>query len=197
MDIYETIDALRARLYTDGDNSVRGELEVLISKLYRVHTAVVRRDVLLGLSGPVEDWIRNNPEDFADDCENYYTAPDSWTARECAEWLEERGIDIDADDFEMNVAWGIVVDDDECREGLQDLVRNNAEPVEVFGWWAVSAWLAEWLRDNGYVMLNWYGIDVWGRETMGQAISMDAAIADFAREKDLIAHVAYASLHRW
>ncbi len=156
------------------------------NRLQRVGDMVVNREVLLCLSAPLEEWIHNNPNDFPEWCENLYTNPDSWTAGDCADWLEERGIDLEID-ADLNVTWGIVEDDDECREGLQDLVRDNSECAEVFEWWAVSSWLAEYLRENGHVMLDWYGIDVWGRETTGQAIKMDGVIRDFIQAKELIA----------
>ena len=152
-------------------------------KLQRACDKFVQRDVLLCLSGPVEDWIRNNPDDFCDDAINLQTNPDNWTAKQCAEWLDERAIDIDADDFEMNVAWGIVVDDDECREGLQDLVRDNAERAEVYEWWAVTGFLTADLEAHGCVILDWYGIQVWGRETTGQAISMDGVIRQIVTDR--------------
>jgi len=179
--IYEEFDALRTRLYSDGDTSVRPELERLVSRIQRAATAVVNREVLLCLSGPVEDWIANNPDALCDDCENYYTTPDSWTAEQCAEWLDDRGIEVDPTDYDG-------IDSDDYLEALQDIVRDNAEPAEVYEWWAVSGWLADYLRGNGHVMLDWFGIDVWGRECTGQAISMDTVIADFVQEKDLIAN---------
>lgn len=48
---------------------------------------------------------------------------------------------------------------------------------EIFSWYAVSSFLADDLEDLGEtVVRDWYGLDIWGRTTFGQAIGMDSAI---------------------
>lgn len=48
---------------------------------------------------------------------------------------------------------------------------------EIFAWYVVSSSLAQDLEDAGEVVVrDWYGFDIWGRTTFGQAISMDTVI---------------------
>lgn len=67
--------------------------------------------------------------------------------------------------------------------------ENDIEPYdrEVFEHWIVSDWLAEKLAAKGEkVDTDFVGMTVWARTTTGQAISIDAVIAeivaDLARE---------------
>lgn len=151
------------------------------NRLQRVGDVIVQREVLLCLSAPVGDWIQNNHEDFSEWCENAYTNPEGWDVDQCEGWLKDRGINFDPIDDTYQ-------DTDDWHDCLRECVIDNAEPAEVYEWWAVSSWLAAYLRENGHVMLDWYGIDVWGRETTGQAISMDGVIRDFIQAKDLVAN---------
>jgi hypothetical protein len=63
--------------------------------------------------------------------------------------------------------------DDE--EGYQDSYR---EPLE---YWSVSNWFAEKLEAEGcLVERDFYGLNVWGRETSGQSITLDGCMDDIA-----------------
>ena len=182
MNVYQEIDALRTRLYSEGDTSAKPRLETLVRILDRAAEMVVNREILVCVSGPFEAMLRADENgEILEDADNLYTNPDRWTAEDCAAWLDETGIEVDPTDYDG-------FEPDEYAEALRDLVRDNAEPAEVFEWWAVTSWFADWLRDNGHVVVDWFGVEVWGRETRGQAISMDAVISDFVEAKDLIAN---------
>lgn len=58
--------------------------------------------------------------------------------------------------------------------------------AEVYEWWAVSKWLGEKLKKQGCVVIESYGKSYWGRETTGQAISLDGCIANIAKEMKIL-----------
>ena len=53
---------------------------------------------------------------------------------------------------------------------------------EVLEWWLINSWLAEWLRQEGEVVIEEYGCYWWGRSTSGQAIYLDSVIQKIAEE---------------
>lgn len=55
-------------------------------------------------------------------------------------------------------------------------------PREIFEHWAVSRWLAKKLLARGEAVLGWEGLNIWGRTTTGQAISMDGVIREIVAE---------------
>ncbi len=62
---------------------------------------------------------------------------------------------------------------------------SGSDPYEweVFEHWAVSPWLAEKLAAEGErVDTDFAGLNVWGRTTTGQSISMDAVIRKIAAD---------------
>jgi hypothetical protein len=62
----------------------------------------------------------------------------------------------------------------------RDAVRDNAEPAEIYEWWAVDSWLFEYLRDNDEPVIDAGNLKLWGRCCTGQAIMLDPIIARFA-----------------
>lgn len=132
-----------------------------------------------------------------------YPDPEAWDAAACREWLAERGIEADITDPPRiacenhagldNVdgvlgrceadGGGCELDDDNtdyCEE-LRDAIRDNAEGVEVYEWWAISEWLAGELTTSGEPVLeNNYGY-WWGRTCTGQAMIMDGTLQTIAR----------------
>lgn len=75
------------------------------------------------------------------------------------------------------------IEEDEIDKA-RDYIRDNAERREVYEWWAVSQWLAERLKERGYIVVDEMGggLYVWGRETTGQAIYMDYAIQEITND---------------
>lgn len=112
-----------------------------------------------------DDWIEAAEEDGAAFCKR---RDGSWTAyrksdpRDRSDWQE--GLDDKAE---------------AAREWCE---ANNCEPEprEVFEHWIVSGWLADQLEAQGETIVrDWIGIgNIWCRTTTGQAIMMDAVIAD-------------------
>lgn len=61
--------------------------------------------------------------------------------------------------------------------GPWDIDDEYENAREIFSWYAVSSFLADDLQDLGEeVVRDWYGLDIWGRTTFGQAIGMDSVI---------------------
>ena len=97
-----------------------------------------------------------------EEIENLYPDPEDWDIDECREYCEERGIDGDR------------VEDD--VESWRKAIQESAEPAEVFEWWLVSPWLARELRALNEPILEpheGYGAIWWGRTCTGQAIALD------------------------
>lgn len=55
-------------------------------------------------------------------------------------------------------------------------------PREVYEYWLVSDWMGRYLKDRGYLVVDWMGLTVWGRQTTGQAILLDGVIRDICGE---------------
>ena len=59
------------------------------------------------------------------------------------------------------------------EQGYEDELR---EPLE---FWIVSDQLASFLQERGELLTHYFEFWIWGRETSGQSIEMDAVIEDF------------------
>ena len=59
-------------------------------------------------------------------------------------------------------------------------VQFNDEdyPDEALEHWLVSNWLAERLREEGEMVIDFMDLTIWGRTTSGQAIYIDSVIED-------------------
>ena len=59
-------------------------------------------------------------------------------------------------------------------------VQFNDEdyPDEALEHWLVSNWLAERLREEGEMVIDFMDLTIWGRTTSGQAICIDSVIED-------------------
>ena len=59
-------------------------------------------------------------------------------------------------------------------------VQFNDEdyPDEALEHWLVSNWLAERLREEGEMFIDFMDLTIWGRTTSGQAICIDTVIED-------------------
>jgi hypothetical protein len=55
-------------------------------------------------------------------------------------------------------------------------------PREVYEYWLVSDWMGRYLKDRGYLVVDWMGLTVWGRQTTGQAILLDGVIRNICGE---------------
>ena len=70
---------------------------------------------------------------------------------------------------------------DELSEliGQEDYEGNMQE---VYEYYAVTPWLAEKLKAQGELVTEFFNLVIWGRQTTGQLIYMDAVIDDITRE---------------
>jgi len=112
---------------------------------------------------------------------NLYPDPSGWDSVRCRAWLSDYGIDwnysyIDTENWD---ARAMRLDDE-----LRELVSDNAEPAEIFEWWAVTDWLADKLDSIGEpVLSNSYG-RWWGRTCSGQSLIMDGTLQLIAKGID-------------
>jgi hypothetical protein len=53
---------------------------------------------------------------------------------------------------------------------------------EAYEFWFVTPWLAEKLKAHGELVTEFFYRDIWGRQTSGQSICMDAVIDDITRD---------------
>ena len=63
---------------------------------------------------------------------------------------------------------------------LEVQVQFNDEdyPDEALEHWLVSDWLANRLREEGEMVIDFMDLTIWGRTTSGQAIYIDSVIED-------------------
>lgn len=128
---------------------------------------LLQSDVLACQSSLVDALMRSDFAGFAvDDIVNLFPDASSWDVDDCRAWFDEHGIETP--------------EEVDGVETYRNLVRDNAEPAEVFEWWLVTDWMAKKLRDAGNVVLeNEYGA-WWGRTCTGQQLLMDGTLQDVA-----------------
>lgn len=140
--------------------------EIDAKQIEELAEAIARRDILCCQSSLVELCLGNGTFD-AGEIDNYYPDPSDWSAEQCLEWLNEH----------LTGLW-----DDETVDGLRDLVRDFAEPNEVYEWWAITGDLCEALREIGEPVIdNDYGY-WWGRTCSGQMILADGTLQKVAEK---------------
>ena len=62
---------------------------------------------------------------------------------------------------------------------LEVQVRYDDEYAEeALEHWLVSEWLGKRLQEEGEMVIDFYGLTIWGRTTSGQAIYIDSVIED-------------------
>lgn len=136
----------------------------------------------------VREWIQDN---YGDDEVPAIYLNDDGTVRSLDEWSAEQlhtfinnttagghtWEDITGVEFETTVA----DEEDEHEDELdkaREYIRDNADPKEVYEWWAISDYLACKLKEYDSVIVDGGGCTIWGRETTGQAIYMDGDIQE-------------------
>jgi hypothetical protein len=142
---------------------------------------IQEQDILKCDSSLVADMLsaaHDLPDRLGDEWElenvtNLYPDPSEWDSAQCLAWLDEH---ISASDIETEYRTPQNGDPEYWINELQALARDNAEPAEVYEWWAVTKWLAEKLEEIGEpVLSNSYG-HWWGRTCTGQAMIMDGTL---------------------
>jgi hypothetical protein len=66
--------------------------------------------------------------------------------------------------------------------GLLGEEGEDGNMPEVLEYWLVTPWLAEKLKARGELVENFQDLDIWGRQTSGQSITLDTVIEDIAAE---------------
>ena len=73
------------------------------------------------------------------------------------------------------------VEDDEVTE-LCETMDLEVNFIEVLEYWVVSDWLLRKLESRGEVTFEFCNLNIWGRTTTGQLISMDHVIEEISSE---------------
>ena len=75
------------------------------------------------------------------------------------------------------------------EDSWQELCNDNsldADTDEVYEHWIVDSWFMEILAAHGETTGEFLGLNIWGRCTTGQSISMDEIIGDIAAEMQIL-----------
>lgn len=67
-----------------------------------------------------------------------------------------------------------------------DYLFLTPTPITIYEWWAVSKWFGEKLKELGCVVIDSYGKAYWGRESTGQALSLDGCIIKVAYDMKIL-----------
>lgn len=70
---------------------------------------------------------------------------------------------------------------DEVGNRVEKEGENGYYP-EIMEYWAVDKWLADKLESKGEIIFEMLDFIVWGRQTTGQAISLDYVVQKIAEE---------------
>jgi hypothetical protein len=147
-------------------------------------------DEIRGLYPNPEWWTASECRNWIDDNHDSDSYPDESNpfAMENAELvaaLVGLGHSVDDSEDDETLAEALLTSCDAGDWGdigdWRDVVRDNAEPAEIFEWWRVTSWLADKLDEiDEPTISNSYGA-WWGRTCTGQGFLMDGtlqAVAD-------------------
>ena len=135
----------------------------------------------------VDQWVRQHihgcashlvqdladvPKFEADLCDLFSTQEWEEPVREhCREWTEDEAALLDFMDTYS-------LDQIECWQDAADFLNVDPHEQEVLEHWLVSSDLAYWLSQHDEVVGEISGLNIWGRMTSGQSISIDGVICD-------------------
>lgn len=123
-----------------------------------------------------------------DEIQNYYTFPEYigdyakfYGGSEYAKISEVDRLEKMFGHFE---AEGNTEAAESVRAEIEKIENLESEPQEIFEWWIVSDWLKDELLKRGEPILesDEYWLNLWGRTTSGQAISMDGVIRQIMKD---------------
>jgi hypothetical protein len=69
-------------------------------------------------------------------------------------------------------------------ETLEDMEFNQIQ--EIYEYWIVSDFLAGKLEEQGEIIIENYGLTIWGRQTTGQAILLDSCISQVCYDMEIL-----------
>ena len=111
---------------------------------------------------------------------------------ELAEFMKKSGAEKVYGDY-VNDSFNPLRDGfDTKEEAAEDFCNQNridGEYPEIYEHWNVGSWLKDKLEERGAPVAEVAGLDVWGRTTTGQSISLDGVMNDIFRQ-ELPSHVA-------
>lgn len=158
----------------------------------KIKGELVRREVRACVTDMVEDLMEAEVDGWAfDDFENatylrcsmcYYGSLRDATPDDIAVYNEGREEEdrICPEDYGCGLSvckdCGALVIDSDCE-------LDYAEPME---YWIVTPWLGCKLQEHNEMTMGRYGGWVWGRQTTGQAISLDYVISDIAQSMEIL-----------
>jgi len=125
---------------------------------------IVENEIFLNVSLLVSELLRKD-EDFQ---ESFYSVPMN-TYIECS--ICEGECEVEDDNGDLT----------EC-ENCEGQGEVEDEQIEPLCFYAVSNWLSSKLEDKGEFILEYAGLNVWGRTTCGQSVVMDYVINKIAEE---------------
>ena len=125
---------------------------------------IVENEIFLNVSLLVNELLRKD-EDFQ---EAFYSVP-MYTYIECS--ICEGEGEVEDEDGDL-----IECENCEGRGEVEDV------PNEPLCFYAVSNWLSEKLQEQGEFILEYAGLNIWGRTTFGQSITLDYVINKITRE---------------
>lgn len=68
--------------------------------------------------------------------------------------------------------------EEEVEEYIQEIRDNGEDVQEPLEYWIVSEWFYDKLKALGEPVIEWSGLNIWGRTCSGQAIALDNTIDD-------------------
>ena len=94
------------------------------------------------------------------------------------------GVDADAI-IKLLRQYDVLCEDEDiqhCIEQVWDQVYREELRPEVYEYWAIDSWFASMLSERGCQIYKHGGTTIWGRETTGQAISIDGVVREIVRD---------------
>jgi hypothetical protein len=136
------------------------------------------------LSATMSHNFKDAPFTF-EDIENYYAYPEYYGTYARFEGGTEEQRDAEIERLEeLFEADG--TETDQLQSEINDLNDLETEGAEIFEWWAISSYLAEKLKENGYCILSDGNNEYWGRTTSGQAILLDSIISKICSDMEIL-----------
>lgn len=169
----------------------------------RICEALVRREVVYCVSSLVSHFAQNDSaldgSDYhRDDLMRDLLAQDDWEqpacdeihgwdAEQCQEYLDERGVEYSKRlGVKKLVALALDAADDQGWDEFCADKRLDPHENEAFEHWIVTGWFARKLGDHGEIVGELFGMDIWGRCTSGQSISVDGVIRSIANGMEIL-----------
>lgn len=169
--------------------------------IHEVTRAMVGAEVYANVGTMVEYILMQSDTDSAapfsyDDITGIFIDPSDWDADDLFAfindemgftWLDATGAPwgmefdymVGREKHYSKLEEGSEVPDDQI-EAARAYIKENADRVEIFEWYAVSEWLQEQLEKAGEVVFSAGTLPIWGRKTTGQAIYMDRCMIEIA-----------------